>query len=409
METRPALLSLKSKYIEKPDMILTWTLYLLMFAYALSVTMIAPLMPILVQQYKLKLSQGGLIMTFQSIGGILAIALGGILADLMKKSRLISIAFIIYGFSLILIAFSPSYAVLLGLFFILGASTRMLDAVINAYISDLHPSRRGLYLALLHTIFGVGAFFGPLFSAVLINSGLKWNQAFLILGIVCIVILLLYSIVIKNTSYKEGSRSNTKPKNFISLIANPKVLILCFIMFMYTGHQSGISTWLPMYMEKQLETGSFLSSLGLSAFWVGIILGRFICSFLSGKFDAKYIILLGSLLGGAILISGIALNIPYVLIVASGVTGFLTGAIIPLLVMIACNWHPQNSGTVSSMIFFYGNLALMVFPWLIGVIAENISFQLGMLVTGLTLLIIVLLALLLPDQKDITDTNRSQK
>ena len=69
--------------------VLTVYLYVLMTIYAVSNTMIGPLMPRIIDEYGLRLSQGGLILTFQSIGGILAIIIGGIVADAVKKPRLI--------------------------------------------------------------------------------------------------------------------------------------------------------------------------------------------------------------------------------------------------------------------------------------------------------------------------------
>ena len=376
---------------------LTIYLYLLMSAYALSVTMIGPLMPILIQQYRLKMSYGGLILTFQSIGGILAIALGGILADLVKKYTLIRIAFITYSLSLFTISVLPSYAVLLGLFFILGASTKMLDSVTNAYISDLHPDRRGLFIALLHTFFGVGAFAGPIFSTSLIGSNIKWNRVFFILGITC-VLIISSNFFFKDPSINGNGKANRKvvPKDYLNLISSPRMLILCLIMFMYSSHQSGVSTWLPMYFQKHLGTGVALSGYAVSSFWIGIILGRLTCSILSARLNNKYIVLFGSLLGGIALILGIVSNEPYILAIAAGLAGYLTGAVIPLVVLIACGWYPKNSGTATSMLFFYSTVAWMVIPWFIGVIAEAVSFEFGMLITGVTLLVIVVLAMMIP-------------
>lgn len=387
--------SIRNEFSKNSKMALTVYLYLLMFAYALSVTMIGPLMPVLIQQYNLKMSYGGLILTFQSVGGVLAITLGGILADIIKKYTLIRIAFIAYSLSLVTISVLPSYTLLLVLFFILGASTRMLDSVTNAYISDLHPDRRGLFITLLHTFFGVGAFAGPIFSTSLIDSNIKWTRVFFILGITC-VLIMLSSFFFRNPSSYENTKNKIRLKDYLNLIASPRMLILCLIMFMYAGDQSGISTWLPMYMQKHLGTGVILSGYAVSAFWIGIILGRLTCSFISARLNTKYVILIGSLLGGTSLILGILSNEPYVLAAAAGVTGYLTGAIIPLLVLTACGWYPKNSGTATSMLFFYCTMAWMVIPWFIGVIAETTSFEWGMLVTGITLLVIVVLTMMIP-------------
>jgi fucose permease len=399
MHTRDISLEEKKEDKRYPATLLTLSIYLLMLAYALSVTMISPLMPILISQYGLKLSEGGLIMTSQSIGGVLAIILGAVITDLVKKSKSVFITFFIYSLSLVLLAVPTSYPVLLALFFILGASTRLLDALVNAFISDIHYSRRGTYLGLLHASFGIGAFIGPLFAASLINQGISWNITFLILGIVCLLIILVYCFIVKNSRYEEKPSTSFNPKEYLGLIFSPKLLIICITMFVYCGHQWGISTWLPMYMEDFVGSEPIVSSIALSVLWVGIIAGRLISSYMSPKVNIKVLLASCSLAAGIFLAIGFIINTPFAIILFSGLTGLLTGSIIPMLVLIACNQFPQNSGAVSSMIFLYGTYSRMLFPWLIGLIAETFNFHWGMMVTSVTLLITAAFSLVLPSEK----------
>ena len=57
--------------------ILTICLYLLMLFYAFSATMIAPMLPVLIEQFNLSLGQGGLFMTFGVSGVFWQSLLGG--------------------------------------------------------------------------------------------------------------------------------------------------------------------------------------------------------------------------------------------------------------------------------------------------------------------------------------------
>lgn len=399
MESLVSVADRKITHPQKTIKFLTIGLYLVMFTYGISLTMLGPLMPIIIVQYDLKMSQGGLITALQSIGGIAAIALGAVLSDLVRKSRLVAISFVLYSLSLLFLATSQSYIVLLGLFFIVGASTKMLDAIISAFISDLHPDRRGHYMALLHTLLGVGALVGPMFSTVLLNLGVKWNNTFLILGIICLVILFIYILAIKKNPDRERQNAMVKSGNNLRLLFKPKILVLGLIVFTYCGHQFGTSAWMPMYMEKVLSSNTFLAGFSVSGFWVGIILGRLTSALISTKVNIKYMILYGSLLGGFILTLGIVMSVPLILIISLALAGFLTGAIFPLSLTVGCNTYPQNTGAVSSILVLYNTLAYMVFPWAIGIIAENVSFKFGILITGFALLVTSMLALLLPVQR----------
>lgn len=385
-------------HVNSNRFMLTLSIYLLMMAYAFSNTMIGPLLPHMIDHYRLDLGQGGFMVTLQSIGGILAILIGGFLADIFKKSRIVIIGFSLYFIGLLVAGSAPSYAILLFSFFVIGVS-RMVDTVLNAYIADLYPEKRSTYLNLLHSCFGIGAFLGPLFVQVLLEGERTWNQTYRLLSFGCMALLLFFVLWIPKTPDIIQQESNLilGKKNFKDLLTSRTMWILCSIMFLYSGHQNGISVWLPMYMESYLNASPALSGMGLSAFWLGIIAGRLGASFLPPSLKGKKFISIGSLLGGLLLGTGLLLKLPVVLIVFSGFTGLLTGAIIPMLVAMACDKHPQNSGTASSMIFISGTLASMVLPWSIGKIADKIGFQAGMSLTAIPLIFIFVMTMFMAD------------
>ena len=272
---------------------LTSVLFLIMFAYGLSITLIGPLLSVIVRQYSLTLPQGGLITSLQYVGGVLAILIGAFIADRMKKSRLILASVILYSLSLLLLSKVSVYAALLGLFFLLGAGTKMIDVVVNAYMSDLHSDNRGRYLNTLHAMFGFGATVGPLYSNFFADKEHEWRKIFLTFGIVCAVISLLYILVLC-LGVKDEQKIRQKSKaNILPLLKDPKIYIFCLIMFLYMGHQSGATSWAPMYMEKALNADNFMLGITLSSLWVGILIGRIICIFIVRRFRSESLILFG--------------------------------------------------------------------------------------------------------------------
>ncbi|HBN83509.1 MAG TPA: hypothetical protein DDZ89_06650 [Clostridiales bacterium] len=383
---------------KRTQFILLVSIYLLMAAYAFSNTMLGPLMGKMINDYRLDLSQGALPVTFQSIGGLLAIIFGGILADIYKKPNIIILGFLLYSFGLLAVGSAPAYPLLLMSFFVIGIS-RMVDTVLNAYISDLFPEKRSKYLSLLHTFFGIGAFSGPLFVRVITDVDGTWNRPYRFLAFGCLALLLFFILCIpkSTTQMRHEVKQVTDKSSFKEILTSKYIWLLCLIMFLYSGHQNGVSVWLPMYMETGLNASPALSSTGLSIFWLGIIAGRLGASFLPENFQGKKLIGIGSFIGGILLGMGIILKNPILLIVFSGFAGFLTGAIIPMIVAMACDRHSKNSGTASSMIFISGTLASMLFPPSIGKIAEAFSFQIAMSLTFIPLILILFVTLFLAD------------
>ncbi len=373
--------------------VLTGCLFLLMFAYGLSLTMIGPLMTNLIRHYSLRLSGGGLVVSFNSIGGLLIIFVTGALIDRLPKPKLIGFLFLLYSVWLLVIGTAPVYWALLLLFFALGATTRMLDITLNAYTADLYPERRAFYLNLLHACFGIGAFIGPIFAQSLLDAGVRWYHVFLALGGLCVPILVTYVTFVRGRENSLGHASLEKGKSILSWLRNPRILVLSLIMILYAGHQTTVTVWLPAYLQRHLGTGARIASYALSVFWLGIIIGRSVTSVLTGRLYPRHLVFGGCLIGGILLVMGIMSESSIALISVVGAVGLLTGATIPLIIAMGCGWFPSNSGSVTSLLYLNSNLAKMIFPWLVGAIADAYDFKLGMLVAGITLVLASLLTL----------------
>jgi fucose permease len=371
--------------------LLTGYLYLMMVMYAVSVTMIGPTMPLILSEYGIGMARGGLLTTLQSIGGILAVLGAGVAADAMRKSRIILVAYLVYGIASFAVGYVGGFVSLLFVFFAIGAGTRVTDTMLNAYTADIHHLRRGLFLNLLHTCFGIGAFLGPIYARFLFSRGVEWQAVYSYLGVGCSLVavgLLFLSPrgVEHGPARSPGRRSGTTPFR-----DGPFLYLACLVMVLYVAHQSTVVVWMPMYLERVLLVDPTLAGLALSFFWLGIILGRVTCSYLTLRFPAMTILFAGSLIGGIFLAAGLLLHAPILLIVFLGITGLATGATIPLLVTIACDRFPNHTGSVSAAIFLSSSVSIMLFPFLTGFLSERIGFDRAIHITWLVFPLIVAL------------------
>jgi fucose permease len=323
---------------------LTIVLYLMMLTYAMSFTMLGSSMPVIIKEYSLSLSQGGFIITSLGIGGFISILIGIVTADRMKKGILVGLTYFTYGLSLLLIGLRPVYTTAVLIFFILGASTRLFDTVINPHLADLHKGRQNLALNLLHTFFGIGSLLGPLYNRFTLEKSNNWTLSFYTIGFVCICLFIIYVCASVFTKTTENRARPPYLREYLNLIKNPVMWSLCLIVFLYAGHQSVTTVWLPMYMEQRLSASTFFASLSLSLFWIGIILGRLLSSFFSDKVGVKNIIITGSLSGGAVILLFLLTGSPLLIAISYTVAGIFTGAVIPLIVVVACSLFPKYSG-----------------------------------------------------------------
>ncbi|MBN2073025.1 MAG: MFS transporter [Actinobacteria bacterium] len=385
-----------NKYPKNSITALTVIIYIIMAVDGLFVTMIGPLIPVFMVHYGISLSSGGLIVLFQGIGGILALFLGLMFAERFRKSLLINIAFSVFILSLFAITLKPSYGLLLLMFFVAGAGIKLVDAVLNACISDIYPERLGLYMNLLHASFGIGSLTGPFFSGILIGKGPDWNTVFLVIGIFCLILLIAYIILGRMTPAGKRIPANVASGNVFMALKNRTMMILGFISFLYGGIAVSLSIWIPSFMVQQMKSSALYSIIPVSMLWVGIIAGRIAFSFLTLKYDIRRLLLFGNLFAVIILALTAFLNRPAGYMAGYALTGFLISGIVPLSITFAGFTKKLNSTLISFMIILFVNAGSMLIPWLLGIVADKAGFWLFMILLVLIPLMVFIAVIFLP-------------
>ncbi len=375
----------------KTPVTLTVSLYILFFCYALSATLTGPLIPKIMAQYGISLSQSGLISLLIGAGGALGIFTGGLIADRFKKPVLIHVSMYMYSASMLAMYFAASYIWLLAMFFFMGFSSRILDTTGNGYISDIHEHRRSLYMSLMHASYALGAVAGPVLTSTVLTDGHAWQDVFLVMGLLCAAASGFYTVIqllIKNVPLPAMP---TAPSKKFFWIKDRQFYILCVMAFVYCGFTSTLAAWMPTFMQKELSADTMLSGLPISLLWVGILCGRLVYPLLTSRFGAKRFFLVGSLITSIVYVLSIIINSPQFYVASFFVPGFLLGSIVPFSIVLGCGWHRAHSGAVSSYILMSGTLGFLIIPWLFGYVSDVIGLY-GM-IASCALMPVALLAL----------------
>jgi fucose permease len=377
---------------QKPDtkkQLFTFLIYFLTLAYGFSVTIIGPLIPSLISTLEIRVSAAGLLLTLQSLGGIIAILVSGLLLDRYNKKIIVGIVFLMYGASLFVSGFSATYTLVLIMFFILGIGTRIFDTAGNALIADLYPDSPGKHLGILHVFFSTGAFLGPIYARIVLSGSASWKLVFIIFGAICIGLTGVYTGV--GRGHSSGPKFSAEPAGSGSskiVLGSGFIWIFGIVSFLYFGHVYSLSTWLPVYLEVERGIASNLAGFALSLFWLGIIFGRFVCTRLVQSIEPVTLLKWGCLAGGLFLTAAFLASGTVLILALIILTGVSAGACIPLMITAVCTRFPNHTGLVSSFIFLTGNVAAMLFPYFIGLVSEQYSFRTGLFGTSFVLIII---------------------
>lgn len=353
----------------------------LMFGYGLTVTMIAPLVSYIIDDFSLTTAQGGLVTTALSIGGLCAV-LFTLWSDRISKASAHRAGYLIFSAALLLTAAAKSYILLLALIFIAGFGSKIVDTLANPILADRYPDASSKTLSLMHMTLSIGACAGPLILPLLLGVGASWQAAFAAIGALCLILWIASLFLMgKNTAPAVHTQSDNAGNS--NLRGGLGVIIpLCLCTFFYQGHQTIVNTWAAMYCENALALGEFAANLSTVALWIGIILSRLISAkFVRPEMTVK-ISIWGDAVGGIIMLLGVLSGNAVLVMLTLVIAGLLSGAVIPLIVAHLCRLYPRSSGLVTSFVFFTLVAAPMVIPPLAGSLADAAGFTSVMAVSA---------------------------
>lgn len=175
-----------------------------------------------------------------------------------------------------------------------GLGAGAIDAAVNHYVANHYPAS---VMNFLHCFYGVGAVISPNIMALALryarwNEGYRWT-AYLQLAILLIVILSLPLWKQNGGESEELSKSSAGIRETIKI---PGVVLTLIAFFAYCSGEATCFLWTSSYFAETKEgiSDGMIASFG-SLIFGGLMLGRLISGFLSGRLNDKRLIRIGIL------------------------------------------------------------------------------------------------------------------
>ncbi|MCD8139527.1 MAG: MFS transporter [Planctomycetaceae bacterium] len=372
----------------------TIVLYFLMMTYAVSTTIIGSILLQLLDEFGLPVARGGIFYSVLNTGCFFGILASGVLIDRYRPARLNLVTYVGFSLLLLVVTLTRGLTAYLATVLVIGMVSKLMDASINACIAAKHTVNKGFYMNLLHGSFGIGSFCGPLLGSSMLEHGYSWRAPYLLLGIFCLAIGGAYWLFSRRDTV--GGRVAAAPPAPFRSVLKPDVILLVVILILYCGHQMGMNNWVPAYLQERFGTADMLSGFGLSMFWLGLIVSRVGCSFLTTRYPERQLLQAGMALGAVFLIACVLLDSEWAAFAGSTAAGLFTGATIPMVLTLGYSWHPDARGTMTMLCFAAITVGGVIFPWLMGVVGEAWGLNRAMLLNGGLLAVAFFLTLALP-------------
>lgn len=350
-------------------------LYGTQFYIGVMLITLGPVLDSVLRDLNIPLAQGGLLsLGFYSgrVTGMLLLNFG--LARVPLKAIMVACAWVMAAGSAAAGLLSWSMGSLIAALFVTGVGGVIPNAVSGVWVAaHVH---RGLERAMLMiaAFFALGVVVAPLAIGAFLQLGVTWRWVFLGEAVLSVIVALLL-MALPFADVPE--RRNLRVSNLRGLVDSRGRLLAIMLaaIFLYVATEGMMGVWLPKHQVDTFAASPARAALGLTLFWAGITVGRYLAVPLTRRWSAARL-LAGFAALEAVFIAGTALAPSLVL---SQVFAFLAGlgasACWPLVACYTPRFPGWYSGVVYSLMMLAGTAAYAVFSYLVGPAAEVLGLS----------------------------------
>lgn len=251
----------------------------------------------------------------------------------------------------------------------------LMEVILSPLIEMLPTDNKSGNMAVLHSFYCWGQAFTTVITTLLValfGYG-GWANIPLIWAI--IPFLNMFSFIKVPIVEPEPER---KSDTLVSLIKKPQ--FICFLIMMLCAGASEIAMaeWSSMFAQKALGVTKVAGDLaGPCAFAVFMGTGRLVYAKFSEKISFRKTVMAMSALCFVCYLTTAVSKIPLLALVSCAVCGFTVSLFWPGTYSAGAKVFPHGDAVMFSAFAMFGDLGCCLGPWILGIIAEKSSLNIG--------------------------------
>lgn len=239
------------------------------------------LLPSILSTYQLTPATVTLLFVSQISGYVVAAFSSSLVSSRWGLARMLLIAASTLTTALLIYALSPYWFIMVAAGTLLGLGIGLIDAGINTYI--VQDSRSANLIGLLHAFYGIGALLGPAVATTLLAVGMDWRQVYLVLAsVVSVLVIGLVGIIFYRYQpmiARVTTSDTTAVSNLRRTLHHPAVLLTGLLLLIYVGTEASVGNWAYAVQSIARQTPELIAGYSVSAYWMGLTIGRFSLSY----------------------------------------------------------------------------------------------------------------------------------
>ena len=195
----------------------------------------------------------------------------------------------------IIISQHPPFGALVIGFILAGFGNGLEDAAWNAYIGNMQ--RANEILGFLHGSYGLGAVLSPIIATALVTKAhLQWFTFYYLmigLGVFELVAVVAAFWTETGQKYRDANprTSGKKGGRTLEALSNKVVWVCAWFLLVYVGIEVALGGWVVVYMRIVRHAAPLPAGSSATGFWLGIMVGRLVLGFVTGRIGEKLAIL----------------------------------------------------------------------------------------------------------------------
>lgn len=386
---------------------------LIWFIISFVTNILGPLMPIIIQTYRLSLTMAAFLpFSFFLAYGIMSIPAGMMIERIGEKKSML-IAFSLNFIGAIAFGMYPDYGIALGSLFVIGIGMAMLQVIINPLMRTAGGEEHFAFFSVLgQLVFGLASFLSPFvfsylmqalsgdsadqqgwigFLGGLVKNGLSWTALYWLFSLIFLLtILMLLFIKMPVVALKEDEKAGAASV-YGGLLKNRDVILFFLGIVAYVGTEQALANWMSEFLRSY--HGIDPNKAGAQVvgwFWGLMSVGCLLGLVLLKLWDSKLILKIATAIAMIVLTYALFGN-AHVALYAFPAAGFFISVMFSIIFSLALNSVAEHHGSFSGILcsgIFGGALV----PLIIGSLGDWIGLRFALVFLYFTLGYILFLA-----------------
>jgi len=380
--------NLKNYLMEFPN-------YLSLFLFSFYMMLASPILLDISKYFNVSPEKINLIITFLMIGEVTGILALIFLNRKFNKSNIIIWTYILIIFTLTGLTLTTSLIFFYILYFVSGCLFGIIFMNANLSMLEGKVKNKDSIINLGHGFFAIGALTSPFFAFSLVNKQMNWKLLYLV--VIGLTLISLISYLFINKKNKAGLLTEKKSLSMKGIFKyknrNIYMILTAILMLFYVMSEVTIFSWAPTFFRVEKLFDLYSASLIVSVFWIGILAGRLIISFLSYKFKAGTLLMVLSIISTIGLILAIFPVAQKINFIGAALIGLGFSGIPPLLIASASKIFGSGKDISLTILFVVGITSGSIIPFIISLLA-NYSFLLSMVIAIIFMVIFTIFVII---------------